>query len=232
MTPKVLVFEDKSGISEGYLGIWQNLLYKAGLGKDNAVVERRSLYHSFNTHDVLEWRKPRKQPGFNTRESNQRAIRLWLSDVISTHKPDLVICMDPALLFLCNPEWEQATIDKLRGGVYVLAGIPWVISMPVTAYYSKAKPKDIAKLNDGFLDKGEFEDFQREGVTIDAESDSEDEIDPNEAKMIYDRDSDDDRHIARLMSQWHEPIVVPYGRIVLSFDLSKAGRILRRIKDA
>lgn len=122
--------------------------------------------------------------------------------------------MDPAILFLLNPDWKQCTLDTLRGGVYIHLGIPWVVCLPITAWHSKAKAKDIAKLNEGFLEKGDFEEFKAERES-EEDDDEDDEV-----------DEEDDR--AKM--EWHDPIVIPYGRIVLRFDLQKMARLLGRLR--
>lgn len=225
---KLLVLMDKVGISDGYKGIWENLCRKHGLPDSFVRISLRSTYRTFQSNRILEWHLPSKLPGFSTNSNTQDALRRWVQEVIIQHEPDAILCMDPALLFLYNDNWNQAKLDTLRGGVYILFGIPHVVCFPITAYHSKAKPKDLAKLNDGFIEKGDFTEFQQES-TIDGDDDSEDEDDDEDKAATFDRDSDDDRHVTRHMMQWHDPIVVPYGRIVLGFDLEKTSRILTRV---
>ena len=205
--PVVLVFEDKVGISDGYKGIFRGLLERSGLGESAARVITRSAYRTFSTGDLLEWSKQRKQPGPTTNRAKQLRIMQWVEQVVTQHEADAAVVMDPALLFIFNPDWNQCTLDRLRGGTYIHLGIPFVISLPVTAWHSKAKAKDIAKLNDGFVEKGDFEEYRAQ------EEDDED----------VDLEGDSDGSM-----EWHEPVVVPYGRIVLQFDLEKVARLVRR----
>jgi hypothetical protein len=68
------------------------------------------------------------------------------------------------------------------------------------------KTSDIAKLNEGYTDKADWEDFRN------AEDGEEEDEDDDESSM-----------------EWHEPIVVPYGRAVLEFDFQKVARLMSRI---
>lgn len=212
----LLVFEDSVGITAGYKGIWHELLDKCGLQDTVVRVMVRSSYATFKKKQHLEWKKTRKQPGFNTNPQMQQQVRSWVQHCIEQHKPDMIVCFDPALLFILNPIWQQATLDTLRGGLYIAMGLPWIVTLPLTAHHSKMKPKDIAKLNQGFVEKGDFEDYRN---SIESE-DEDDEDEMNNA---------DDEHDSSRM-EWHEPIVIPYGRIVLEFDYQKVARILGRIK--
>ena len=205
---KLLVFTDAVGISDGYKKLWDNLLSQTGLDDKFVHVQTRSAYSFFKKSDLLEWSKQRKQPGFNTDEAKQAKLVNWVIDVLNQHQPDMVMCMDPALLFLLNPIWSQATIDKLRGGLYLYRGLPWIVSLPITAFHNKMKQADIAKLNDGYTDKVDFEEYRS----------SEDGDEPDD-------ESDEET------MEWHEPIIVPMGRIILRFDLEKTARILRKLKD-
>lgn len=201
---RLLVFQDAVGISSGYMGIWKSLLERTGLGEKHTHVVLRSAYSNFSKGHLLEWQKKRKQPGFNTNVQKQMATRAWVKMVIEQHEPDMVACQDPALLFLLNNKWDQATLDRLRGGFYVAFDLPWIVTLPITAFHAKMDKKDIAKLNEGYTEKADFEEFRD-----DEESDAEDEDDGT--------------------MEWHEPVVTPYGKIVLEFDYQKVARIMARI---
>lgn len=217
---QLLVFEDIVGVGKGYKTLFEKQLLRAGINPQNTRVVTRSSYLTFTKKQHLEWKKTRKQPGFNTDPAMQRRVRQWVLQCIADHKPHMIICFDPALLFILNPDWSQATLDKLRGGLYIEFNIPWLVTLPMTALHNKAKATDIAKLNQGFIEKGEFDDFKKE---LDYESlsndDSEDEDD--------ERSEEDDNDKASM--EWHEPLVIPFGKIMLDFDFNKAGRILSRI---
>lgn len=220
---RLLVFMDAVGVTEGYKPIWHRLLNLVGITDVNTQVTLRSSYHHFSGKQHLEWKKTRKQPGFNTDEMMQRRVTNWVVSVIEQHEPDLIVCFDPALLFLLNPDWGQATLDRLRGGLYIAMNVPWVVTLPLTAYHTKAKSTDIAKLNQGFVEKGDFNDFQKELEYNTIDSDDGDDEDDQDQETESDRRNEDSR------MEWHEPIIIPFGKTVLRYDFEKVQRLLTRI---
>jgi hypothetical protein len=202
---RVLVFQDSVGITHNYLNIWKGLLEENGLPNRLVEVQLRSAYTHFRKNQILEWHKARKQPGWSTNIKTQWELAKWTQACIVAFRPDFVICQDPSMLFMVNKEWNQGTLDRLRGGTYVIDSIPWLVMLPITAFHTKMKKADIAKLNEGFTEKSDWA-----------------------ADQVSEEDSDDEEDEAAKM-EWHEPIVVPYGRAVIRFDLQKCGRILNRI---
>jgi hypothetical protein len=213
----ILFFEDAVGITKGYKPILQRMLNAAGLGEKTHRYAFRSVYKRFDKKMVLEWSGNRKAPGFSRKPQVQSALRAYVNECIAQHQPAFIVAMDPSILFLFNDNWDQATIDKLRGGVYQyhaeVAGIvPCIVTLPLTAYHNKVSSKDIAKLNEGFVEKADFEEW-REKIADgdeDASADSEDEDNTME---------------------WHEPIQVHMGHIMLMFDFAKLARLMIRIKE-
>lgn len=212
-------------MTENYKPIWTKLLSKVGINEQNTRIIFRTSYEAFPRKVHLEWKKTRKQPGFNTDPGMMLRVREWVENCIRRHEPDLIVCFDPALLFLLNPDWSQATLDKLRGGLYIEYNIPWVVTLPLTAWHNRAKAKDIAKLNQGFQEKGEFEDYVKE-IDYEELSKKDDDSDEDEDD---ERDFEDENEKARM--EWHEPVVIPFGKIMLKFDFEKIARLLSRIPD-
>lgn len=204
---RLLTFADRVGITTGYRPQWNSLLNRSGITESNTHCVDRSAYSNFAASFLLEWRKSRKQPGFTSSVAKQRAIKAWVDGVIKASEPDIVVCSDPALLFLVNKDWNQATLDRLRGGVYIVDDVVWVICLPISALNTKMKAADIAKLNEGFLEKADWEEYR-------ASEDGEEDMDDSENETM----------------EWHEPIFVPYGLTVLNFDFAKVGRLLGRVK--
>jgi hypothetical protein len=197
--PKILLFEDKLGVSDGYQSIWTTLLLGVGILAND--VYRRNAYRTFRNYQLLIRQGNRVSPGFNTDEQIQAMLTDWVRTEVNNVNPDLILVWDPAIYFLMNPEWAQATPDNMRGGVYQLFGIPAVCTLPISAWNTKKSEKDIARLNDGFTDKDEWLE------------DQEDE-------------SDDDENGTTAI--WMEPVSVPYGKFVLRRDLEKAKRVMDR----
>lgn len=196
---RALLFEDKLGITAGYESTWQQLLLKEGFG--GVVVDRRSAYKALGDRIQLLIRKGnRVSPGFNPDYQTQRVIREWVEMQLSNVKPTVCICMDPSLLFLFNEDWDQATLDNMRGGHYEYLGVSFIISLGISAWHAKKSQKDIARLNDGYADKEEWE-AEHGGDEQDTEG---------------------------LGAIWMEPVSVPYGKFVLRADLGKANRVMRR----
>lgn len=198
---KILLFEDKLGISVGYENIWVSLLMKTGLHQ-HEIIRRNSFKTLGRKVELLTKKGNRKSPGFNPDQQAQYQIRQWVNTQIQTLDPSAIICMDTAILFLFNPDWDQATLDNLRGGVYKAFNKPVLISLPITAWHTQKKEKDIARMNEGFTEEEEW-DTEHGG----------DETDSEVNKI------------------WIEPIVVPYGKFVLRSDLEKLARILKRQKE-
>lgn len=199
MSRSILLFEDKLGISTGYESIWQSLLLKSGLA--GIEVNRRNSFRSLSSKVMLLTRSGnRKAPGFNPDGRAQGIISQWVRAQCSILKPDAIICMDPAILFMFNPDWNQATLDNLRGGVYAVGKIPVVIMLPITAWHTTKKETDIARMNEGYTSESEWEE-EHGGDETDAD----------------------------LNQLWIEPVSVPFGRWILKADLLKTRRILERM---
>lgn len=202
MRDAVILFEDKLGITTGYEGVWSGLLAVTGLL--STTIHRRSTYKAFgNKHQLLIKKGNRKSPGFNPDPEVQRDLRLWVSRELSNLEPAVCICMDPALFFLMNPDWDQATPDNMRGGVYRVENIPFICSLGISAWHNKKSDKDIARLNDGYTDEEEWEADQ----------------------------GGEESDTANIGAIWLEPVSVPYGKFVLRHDLDKASRILSKQKE-
>ncbi len=208
----ILLFEDKLGITPGYEGIWQSLLLKIGF-IDTTVI-RRNTFKSLGSRVRLLTRSGnRKAPGFNPDTRVQMVLRKWVEAEIKRLNPALILCMDPALLFILNPDWDQATLDKLRGGVYRVYGVTWLVMLPISAWHQKKSDKDIARLNDGFTSRDAWEKATiLDHVTGEEVTDSEED------------DEDDDR----VGGVWLEPVVIPSGQFILTKDLEKARRLYIR----
>ncbi len=154
----IVLFEDKLGITTGYLEHWTDLLQSVGL--DPHRVRRVSTWKdpSMSMLTLLTRKGNRKSPGFNPDSQTQELLTRWVISVCESLHPELILCMDTALLGLVEPSWDIATIDNLRGGVYSFFGIPWLVMTPISAIYTQKKPKDIRFLNDGAEDEDEFEE--------------------------------------------------------------------------
>ena len=208
MAKRILWFEDKLGVTDGYMPIWTGLMAASKLPNGFSLLSidfiRASCYKSLNSLGLqfLVKQGNRIQPGFNPDESVQHRLTSWVMESIKRADPIMCISTDPALGFLANPDWSQATSDNLRGGVYEVANRPWLCTLPISAWHQKKSSKDIAKLNEGYTNKQDWEEDREE-----------DEEDDSDAKENF----------------WMEPYTVPEGKFVLRADMMKAARITYRI---
>lgn len=155
----ILVFEDKLGITSGYLSTWENALFKVGL--NHQQVRRYSIWKSPATSRIvphlLVTHGNRKTPGFNPSGDIQLQVLHWVYHTIDAIKPEMIVIMDMALLGILEPNWANATIDNMRGGVYKLRGRPCLVMTPISAINTQRSVKDIRAMNDGAESENEFE---------------------------------------------------------------------------
>lgn len=157
----ILLLEDKLGITQGYMDLWESLALGCGLNPQE--IRRYSVWKSpiASRMRLLTRKGNRKSPGFNPEITG--ALHNWLGETIKHVKPRLIILMDVALLGLIEESWDIATIDNLRGSVYNYRGIPLVVTTPISAVHSQKKPKDIRAMNEGAESKDDFERRQESG---------------------------------------------------------------------
>lgn len=207
----ILIFQDKLGITEGYKAQWDQLITGAKL--DNIPTHRFSIYNSeLKEHQLLIRSGNRKAPGFNPELLNE--VGEWFENHLNKFKPRVVIMMDPALFGLIESEWNVATTDHLRGGVYpyrTAKGFETtvVVMTPISAINRRMDPKDIALMNQGAYSKAEWDELQE---FKENREDGDEEI-PADAEQH----ENEDFFIA--------PYKIPYGRFVLRVDLNKVYRV-------
>jgi len=158
----ILILEDKLGISQGYRDHWISLVLGAGLRPE--AVTHRSIWRTqvASMFALLIRKGNRKSPGFNPDPAVQSVVHSWVKGVVEVEKPELILCMDVALLGIVEPAWDIATIDNLRGGVYDYSGTPWLVMTPISAIHTQKRPKDIKVMNDGAESKDEWEEEERD----------------------------------------------------------------------
>lgn len=156
----ILVLEDKLGITPGYLGHWETIVGAAGFNTSH--FRRISIWRSpvARHYRLLMKVGNRKSPGF-VRESVPAQYR-WLESMCQQFGATGILCMDVAMLGVVEQDWSIATIDLLRGGVYRFKGLPFVVTVPISAINTQKKVKDIRALNDGAESKAEWEDEEHE----------------------------------------------------------------------
>lgn len=228
---QILVFQDKLGITAGYESIWNSLLIGARIDGHN--FKRFSSYNSpIGKLHLLIKKKNRKTPGFNPDIVGK--VRQWFETHCDGNKPDAVLVMDPALFGLFESEWDSATTDKMRGGVYYYktsAGnkFPVVITTPISAVHRRMDPKEIAILNQGVYSEAEFYELQAQRKALsDAEEDdseSEDDEETSEGSEEESKEPEEEKDDEEFHEEFFmPPYKIPYGRFVLRTDLGKLKR--------
>lgn len=215
---RILVVQDKLGITPAYMGHWNMMTLKAGLMQPWIKISLTTPWRKFSQNELLSFSKQRKTPGFNTDPKNQIKILNWLKDEIDRTSSHIVVFMCPSMFFIVNNHWDQATTEKLRGGVYTIKDsqrrdIQVLVTTPISAINQQMKAKDIAALNQGISERDEFEEVYASS-------------DDNGGE-----DGEDDSDSENRIMEWYNPIVVPYGRHCFQSDLFKLGRLARRWKE-
>jgi hypothetical protein len=128
---RILYFTDKLGVSEGYSKVFNHLLAKSSIRRAQVVLT--SIYGVVD--NALIKKGNRLSPGFNPDRIEQ--ITAAVNQRVTSHNPDLIVCSCPAVLgLLTGWDWGVATIDKCRGGVYQINGIPTIVVLPISAIHS------------------------------------------------------------------------------------------------
>jgi hypothetical protein len=158
----ILVLEDKLGITAGYMDMWENMVIRVGLLPQ--MFRRYSLYKSpvVSHLPVLIQKGNRKAPGFNPDSQVATQVRHWFAETVNKTLPQMIIVMDAALLGIFEPNWDNATIDNMRGGVYQYKGATVLIMTPISAVNRQRQLKDVRAMNDGAESKTEWEEEEHD----------------------------------------------------------------------
>lgn len=159
---EILLLEDKLGITSGYSYIWDQLVLNANLGGHH--IRRASIWKSpiAKSTKLLTSKGNRKSPGYNPDPGVLAVEATWLRKRIVEAKAEAILCMDLAMLGMVEPDWDNATIDNLRGGLYHFDSIPFLITVPISAVHTKKKQKDIRAMNAGAENEEEWEDEEHD----------------------------------------------------------------------
>lgn len=199
----ILLIEDKLGITPGYRSVWESMCLQAGLL--NTRITRVNLHNIFYDKGLQLLRKRGNlvYPVFNDSPEVRGALAQWFRQHFAGtgNQYDLIICQDAAALGLLTDDWRDATIDKLRGGVYSLRGIPCLVTLPISAINKHVLKKDVMALNQA-EDRDTWDALREsEAAAGDVDEDSE--------KLFI------------------PPYTIPSGRWILQRDLEKASRLLK-----
>lgn len=227
----ILVFEDKLGITPAYKTSWHGILLNAGLMQPEYRFYYAKSYRQFSQRELLTWKGNRKTPGFNEDPAIQIRLLRWVWSQIELTKANVIVLMDPALFFLVNQDWNQATTELLRGGQYKIKtpdrqDIVVFVMAAISSLNRGMKPKDVAAINNGFSSKEEWDETYGSQekvapVTL--------EVDEDESTEDSDDTPDEEDEAPR--EEFLFPVVIPYGKYCFRADVQKLGHILREEND-
>lgn len=142
-TAKILYFTDKFGVSDGYKRAFNEMMLNSGINWKNVTIT-----HIYNlVSNALVKKGNRKALGFNPEKKNE--IKAAFDLRINAVQPDVIVVSCPAVLgLLCDWDWNLATLDKCRGGVYYYDGIPVLVTYPITAINSHVDERALKSVDD------------------------------------------------------------------------------------
>lgn len=127
-TGRVLHITDKIGVTSGYDPAFKRVVERGGIPRSRVV--NGSIYDIVD--EPLMRKGNEKLWRFNPEKLGQ--IKAAFDQRINSVKPSLIVVSDPAVMgVLVNGDVRLGTLDKCRGGVYEYAGIPTVVTYPITA---------------------------------------------------------------------------------------------------
>lgn len=127
-TAKILYLTDRTGVSDGYNKAFTLMLANSGIRRNQVILS--NIYTL--VPDALVKKGNRKAPGFNAEKINE--ITAAIKQRVEAIQPDIIVTSCPAVLgLLTDWEWDLATLDKCRGGVYNYLGITTIVTLPISA---------------------------------------------------------------------------------------------------
>lgn len=124
---RILYMTDKFKVSRGYEPAFTKMLNKCGIKRMQVVLA--DIYGIVDTPLIRKGNE--KTWRFNP--ERKEAIRLAFEQRIQAVRPGIIVVSDPAVLgILVGWDWNLATLDKCRGGVYHFNGIPVIVTYPIT----------------------------------------------------------------------------------------------------
>jgi len=148
---EVLWFLDRFGLPGKYRLLWAQMAREAGIKPTS--VKFVSL-HSILKGQLLTRYASRKAPTWVPEREAQ--LRQAIRAQIKLAGPSLkcVVLSAPESLSIIGLHPENATLNKLRGSVYQIDGIPHLVMLPMSAWLTQVTSKDIGAANYG-LESGE-----------------------------------------------------------------------------
>jgi len=144
-------FVDRFGLPGQYHRTWVRLM------RDNYIPlnEVRVLsLHKIMNRQLLTKYMTRKAPTWIPEE--ELNITQVIDNVIRELKPRAVVLTAPESLACLGLAPEHATLHNLRGSVYWRSGVPHLVMLPMSAWFSMVSQKEIGAANYGFESQDAF----------------------------------------------------------------------------
>lgn len=128
---RILYITDQYKVSRGYEPAFTKLLHKCGIRRMQVILS--DIYGIVDTPLIRKGNE--KTWRFNPERRNE--IKAALDARIQAVQPDLIVVSDPAVLgVLVDWDWNLATLDKCRGGVYSIGGVVAIVVYPITVIHT------------------------------------------------------------------------------------------------
>jgi hypothetical protein len=153
---EVIWFEDRFSIKGQYLSVWLHTLKKSGV--EPIRVARVNLHHTIHGQLLTKY-KTRKAPTWRPERADEilKVMRATIDKYRETLKA--VVLASPESLVATGLDPEFATLGKLRGSVYEFAGVPAIVTLPMSAWFTQVSQKDIAVANFGLESETEMQSY-------------------------------------------------------------------------
>jgi hypothetical protein len=211
---KVLWLNDRFGIRSQYRAAWLQALQTAGINPTE--VKNISLHEVINGQLLTRY-KNRNAPTWIP-ERKELIVRA-MKDLVERYKPEVLVLSSPESLAALNLDAEFATLHTLRGSTYTLFGIPAVVILPMSAWFTQVSQKDVAMANYGLDTADELAASASAapiGDLIDDGDDESEDADTGETGLESEEDA-----------FFYVPVMTPVGKMMINFDIGKVSRILR-----
>ena len=162
----ILWVADRFGMPGSYHRIWLRLLLQNGLQPHEFRIVKLS---DAIKRTLLCKLGSRKAPTWIPAESPHIVAQIdrWIDQL----KPRAVVLSSPESLAYLAMAPEHATLHNLRGSVYWRRGIPFIVSLPISAWTTLVSQKDVGAANYGFESAEGFAQSRSQGGEVYEDSD-------------------------------------------------------------
>ena len=176
MAIKVIWFVDRFGINGSYKPVWLRMIHNANLRTESGEESLRPTeisvvsLHDHISGQLLTRYASRSAPTW--RPDREEDIKAKMELIIRKAGPSLkaVVLASPESLAILNLHPEHATLSKLRGSVYELFGLPALVTLPMSAWFTKVSQRDMAVANYGLESADSMERSANAKTTVGLDS--------------------------------------------------------------